>query len=319
MQRSNNNLPFLCLSCNGIKTRRREEVTGAPAVLDTAVETLPQRDQDEIEAQETCPICLGELVQYNEDTGEVEHMYTLFKLDHATPQNPNAVSHWYHQICLARYVEHDFSARCPMTRQEISFEDKNMLVAALREQDEEEEYNDDDDDQEEDGDQEEDDDQEDSDADDALQDLFAALRAGAVAGPSAPAIPAGPARAGPLAGPSARPAAAKTGGRKAARKRPLAAKPKPARPKRHKPTCSFLCISVRQLGFTTRNGRPIAPTIPHVLSWATFNKTVSGGGGDFPVASVNKVATGRLLTMPFANSQKNFSGWCVQTAGQFAS
>ena len=45
-------------------------------MLDTAVETLPQRDQDEIEAQETCPICLGELVQYNEDTGEVEHMYT---------------------------------------------------------------------------------------------------------------------------------------------------------------------------------------------------------------------------------------------------
>ena len=222
MQRSNNNLPFLCLSCNGIKTRRREEVTGAPAVLDTAVETLPQRDQDEIEAQETCPICLGELVQYNEDTGEVEHMYTLFKLDHATPQNPNAVSHWYHQICLARYVEHDFSARCPMTRQEISFEDKNMLVAALREQDEEEEYNDDDDDQEEDGDQEEDDDQEDSDADDALQDLFAALRAGAVAGPSAPAMPAaGGGTGGEACGETG---GGETGGRKAARKAPARSK-----------------------------------------------------------------------------------------------
>jgi len=53
------------------------------------------------------------------------------------------------------------------------------------------------------------------------------------------------------------------------------------------------------------------------FSWATFKKPV-GGGGDFPVASVKGVATGRLLRMPFANSQKNFSGWYAQTAGQFA-
>ena len=249
MQRSKNSLPLLCLPCNGIDKRRRADATGAP-VRDTAVESLPPRDQAEIEAQGICAICLGELVEYDEDTGEIVHMYTLFKLDHTTPANPSAVSHWYHQTCLARYVRYNALATCPVSRQEISDADLSILMQVPDEEDEEEEYDDDD--------QEEDDDDDDG----SLANMFAAAMPG---GPAA----AGPAAAGPAAGPAAAgPSAAGRGGR-----RPRAARPKPARPKRHKPTCSFLCISVRQLGFTTRNGRPIAPGIPCVLLMGHLQKT----------------------------------------------
>ena len=97
-----NTLPFLCLPCHADDEKKRGAVTGWPMELAEAGDI----GQMEIAEQGVCPICLGELVEFDDDD-PTRSLHRLQVLDH-TPEK----SHWFHDACLSQYVDQG-GTTCP--------------------------------------------------------------------------------------------------------------------------------------------------------------------------------------------------------------